>query len=661
MRFIAPTIFALALLSAVVISAPRAELINEATSRINAAVDSWLAKAKTAYNVGLNDHLFVRRVYTDLAGRIPTRDEVQKFVNSASVDKRNQLIDRLLASEDFVSNSYNWIADLLRIQSQIPGTKLRTDAFSFWLKQQLKSNRPFDRMVHEMVTAEGRIWDNPATGYHLRDNGMKLDHVSYMTKAFLGTDISCAQCHDAPFHDWTQFEYYELTSFLAKMDTRENLQKRPTKPRKSKGKTIPAKKAPKSLYINRNQAREHLAKKHKINTSNEKGQQQLRRLANRFNRAYREIVAANELVVHSDPKGVLKLPETYEYDDAKPGQVIKPRAIFGSETKSRATNDRTRFANWLISRNNPRFSINLGNRLWQRYLGRGAAEPLHDMPEPEHWDNPELVRTLQGTVLALNYDLRAITKAIISSKAYSALASTNSVKLSDPYFFPGPVLRRMNAEQIWDSLLTLMVEDPFAYRRTAGKAYNDIINMMDTGAVPIAEFVRIAERYSAYRPDNELIDRNGKPVNAKINSKSKKDGEEMMMMRDARRNRMILARASELPQPAPQGHFLRDFGQSSRNFLVDAATLEGSVPQVMELMNGAATQILANRNSLIFQKMKAEKDPLKRADIVFLSILSRKMTPKEQAMIVQELKRGDAALTDLIWALLNTPEFLFIK
>ncbi len=661
MRLIAPTIFAFSVLCTVGIPAPSADLINEATSRINAAVDAGLAKNETNYNVGLNDHLFVRRVYTDLAGRIPTRDEVQRFVNSKTPDKRNHLIEKLLNSEDFVSHTYNWIADLLRIQSQIPGTKLRTDAFSFWLKQQLKSNRPFDRMVHEMVTAEGRIWDNPAAGYHLRDNGMKLDHVSYMTKSFLGTDISCAQCHDAPFHDWTQFEYYELTSFLAKMDTRENLQKRPTKPRKSKGKTIPAKHDPKSLYINRNQAREYLAKKHKIDTSNEKGQQQLRRLTNRFNRAYREIVAANELVVHLDPKGVLKLPETYEYDDAKPGQVIRPRAIFGSEPRSNATDERTRFANWLISRNNPRFSINLGNRLWQRYLGRGAAEPLHDMPEPENWDNPELVRTLQGTVLALNYDLRAITKAIVSSKAYSALASTSSAKLSDPYFFPGPVLRRMNAEQIWDSLLTLMVEDPFAYRRTSGKAYNDIINMMDTGVVPIPEFVRIIERYNAYRPDNELIDRNGKPVNAKTNNKSKKGEEEMMMMRDARRNRMILARASELPQPAPQGHFLRDFGQSNRNFLVDAATLEGSVPQVMELMNGAATQILANRNSLIFQKMKAEKDPLKRANIVFLSILSRKMTPKEQAMIVKELKRGDAALTDLIWALLNTPEFLFIK
>ena len=64
-----------------------------------------------------------------------------------------------------------------------------------------------------MVTAEGRIWENPAVGYHLRDNGMKLDHVSFMTKVFLGADISCAQCHDDPFQDWTQYEYMSFRPF----------------------------------------------------------------------------------------------------------------------------------------------------------------------------------------------------------------------------------------------------------------------------------------------------------------------------------------------------------------------------------------------------------------------------------------------------------------
>ncbi|MCP4849678.1 MAG: DUF1549 domain-containing protein, partial [Verrucomicrobiaceae bacterium] len=86
MRIITPTFIACAILNTVVISAPSDELINEATARINAAVDVGLEKTKITYNVGLNDHLFVRRIYTDLAGRIPTRDEVQKFVKSTSIN-----------------------------------------------------------------------------------------------------------------------------------------------------------------------------------------------------------------------------------------------------------------------------------------------------------------------------------------------------------------------------------------------------------------------------------------------------------------------------------------------------------------------------------------------------------------------------------------------
>ncbi len=638
--------------------------IAAATARLDAAVDAGLAAAGQGYNVGLNDHLFVRRVYTDLAGRIPNYDEVQAFVESMEPDKRDALVDRLLASDDFVSHSYNWLADLLRIQSEVPGTKLRTDAFSFWLKAQIKVGRPFDALVREMVTAEGRIWDNPAAGYHLRDNGMKLDHVSYLTKAFLGTDISCAQCHDAPFHDWTQFEYYELTAFLADLETRENLMQRPARARKVKGKAVPPKPNPDSLYIARGAISDFLARRNGIDTKTEAGQQQLRRLSNRFNRAYREIVAANELVVHTDRDAVLELPDTYEYDDAKPGQVVEPRAIFGAEPRSAASSDRDRFAAWLTSDSNPRFSINLANRLWARYLGRGAVEPLHDLPEPGYWDSPELMRALQTVVLDLDYDLRAIAKAIVSTKAYNALASRGPVALTDEYHFPGPVLRRMSAEQIWDSMLTLMVEDPYAYRRTAGGGYNAIINMTDDRPVDVGKFAEAIRQYQAYKPDQDLVDRDGRPMFAAPNGRPRKGGDEMMemmMVRDARKNRMVLARASELSQPAPQGHFLREFGQSNRDFLVGASTLEGSVPQVMELMNGAATAILANRASLIFQKMKAEADPLKRAEVVFVSILSREMTADEESLMREELKRGDSALTDLTWALLNTPEFLFVK
>ena len=108
-------------------------------------------------------------------------------------------------------------------------------------------------------------------------------------------------------------------------------------------------------------------------------------------------------------------------------------------------------------------------------------------------------------------------------------------------------------------------------------------------------------------------------------------------------------------------NFLQKFGQSERNFVINASSRTGSVPQVMELMNGYATANLTQPNSLLFRKMRNETDPAKRADIVFLSILSRKTTAKERELLLAELQKGNEAMSDLIWALLNTPEFFFIK
>ena len=134
------------------------------------------------------------------------------------------------------------------------------------------------------------------------------------------------------------------------------------------------------------------------------------------------------------------------------------------------------------------------------------------------------------------------------------------------------------------------------------------------------------------------------------------------MMKSAGKSRLVLARASELEQPAPVGHCLRKFGQSERNFVVGAASNKGSVPQVMELMNGAATMVLTQPNSIIFQNLRNETEPMERAEVVFLSILNRKMLPIERKMLVDELEGGgNAAIANLIWALLNTPEFLFVK
>ena len=195
-------------------------LMQESVNRINRVIERRLAESKIPYNAPVNDHLFVRRIYLDLTGTIPRYEQIESFVRSRNPYKRSLLINQLLASEGFVSHTYNYFADMFRIQSNVPGENLRMDAFSSWLKDSLRSNKPYNRLVYDMVSATGRMQENPAVGYHLRDIGMKLDHVSFMTKIFLAKDITCAQCHDHPFEEWTQMDYYTFAAFLGEMETK---------------------------------------------------------------------------------------------------------------------------------------------------------------------------------------------------------------------------------------------------------------------------------------------------------------------------------------------------------------------------------------------------------------------------------------------------------
>ena len=136
----------------------------------------------------------------------------------------------------------------------------------------------------------------------------------------------------------------------------------------------------------------------------------------------------------------------------------------------------------------------------------------------------------------------------------------------------------------------------------------------------------------------------------------------MAFMEAARKRKLLLARASELPQPSDPAHFLSKFGQSDRTFVINASSLKGSVPQVMELMNGYATEILTQPGSRIFLEMKNLRSNFEKADVAFISILSRRAVGSEQHLLDRELRSGGPEVfSDLIWALLNTPEFLFIK
>ena len=636
----------------------KADLVALAVKRIDAAVDAGLEKQKVKYNENLNDHMYLRRIYLDLAGRIPNYDEAKEFLDSRNRNKRQELVIKLLKSWDYASHNYNHLAELLRVKTTFPGTVLRNDSFIYWLKEQIHTNTPWDELVREMVTAEGRIWDNPAVGYHLRDNGMKLDHVAFMGKVFLGTNITCAQCHDDPFSDWTQYQYYEFSAYLADLET--------------KGK------AQKAKMPNKKELETYIATTQKLDPKNEEQKRKINNIVGRYQRSLQDMSRASELAVHTVANRSMRLPDNYQYEDGFPRDKVAPWVIFGKETGTAAAalNPRQRLAVWLTSAKNERFAMNIANRMWSRYMGRGAIEPLHDI-NPENTLNADLLKVLGEEMVTLNFDLKAFAWAVVNTKAYNRLATRKKVNVTEPYYFPGPLLRRMSSEQVWDSLITLMVEEPNQFRLDSGDRYNRLINASQSPGSP-KEFVTRVDEYNKFKPVQTLVNAKGVSiVNAKPPKGEKPFGqnalsrkptgptdEEMMMafMEAAKKRKLLLARASELPQPSDPAHFLSKFGQSDRTFVINASSLDGSVPQVMELMNGYATEILTQPGSKIFLEMKNLRSNFEKADVAFMSILSRRAIGSEQHLLDRALRAGGPEVfSDLIWALLNTPEFLFVK
>lgn len=164
------------------------------------------------------DAEYLRRAMLDTLGTAPTPDEIDAFLADPDPDKRTQLVDRLLERPEYVDYwALKW-GDILRIN----GTKLGAQgmqAFNLWLRNAFRANRPFDRMVEELITAQGSIFTNgPANYYRVATSPDDLAETT--AQVFLGVRLQCAKCHHHPFESYGQDDYYGLAAYFARIKTK---------------------------------------------------------------------------------------------------------------------------------------------------------------------------------------------------------------------------------------------------------------------------------------------------------------------------------------------------------------------------------------------------------------------------------------------------------
>jgi hypothetical protein len=347
-----------------------------------------------------DDGVFLRRATLDICGRLPTLEETREFLAEASANKRDKLIDRLLASEDygdFFANKWGAILRNKRDTSRDdPGP---TFAFHAWIRDNLKKNLPYDQFVRAILTASGEEVKNPPVAWYREVHEPSLQ-TEDTAQLFLGLRIACARCHHHPFEKWSQQDYYGFSAFFSQVGYKNHpkdpppAQKGKKKKKKKKGKPPP--RPPLEVF-------------------------------------------------HQEGKAQAIHPKT--------GEAVKPAGLGGEPLDIPAKVDpRTRLADWMTAPDNPFFARVLVNRYWKHFFGRGLVDPEDDMRVTNPASNPELLTALAQHFVQSKYDLKDLVRTLCTSRVYQLSARSNAYNREDRQNFSRFVPRRLHAEVLLDAI-----------------------------------------------------------------------------------------------------------------------------------------------------------------------------------------------------------------
>ncbi len=183
---------------------------------IDKLVHAKLRNLRIAPSDLCSDEVFLRRVYLDIVGLLPTPEEYTRFMDDKSPNKREKLIDELLGRKEFAEMWVMKWAELLQIRSSDRVSYKATLLYYNWLQDKIARNVPVDEWVRELLGANGGTFKNPPTNYYQTEIDI-LKVTENVAQVFMGMRIQCAQCHNHPFDRWTMNDYYGFAAFFAQI------------------------------------------------------------------------------------------------------------------------------------------------------------------------------------------------------------------------------------------------------------------------------------------------------------------------------------------------------------------------------------------------------------------------------------------------------------
>ncbi len=356
-----------------------------------------------------DDAEWLRRVYLDVAGHVPSGKVLEEFMKDKDPAKRSKLVDTLLADSGYVRNFTTYWTNTL-IGRTTPD-KTNRGALEKFLRESFAKNRPWNEISYDLLSSEGRFDENGAVNYLLAQLQLDPGSDEYPVEAtarsariFLGLQVQCTQCHNHPFNDWKQNQFWEFYSFFRQM-RRED---------------------------------------HEVYNAK----------TGQMDEDYSELVRRDfEGPVYYETRAGLMLVAYPKYFQTEVDQ--------GAETHRRdelaksITKDDTN--KWLARA--------MVNRMWGHYFANGFTRPIDDMGPHNPASHPELLERLTDEFIKSGYDLKQLTRWICNTEAYNLTSRFNPKnEIDNPAngevpLFSHMYVKPMQVEQLYESLLVATSAD----------------------------------------------------------------------------------------------------------------------------------------------------------------------------------------------------------
>lgn len=369
---------------------------------IDAEVRAAWEREKVVPAKPATDGEFLRRVYLDLAGSIPTYDETVEFIDSKEAAKRERLIDKLLADPRFAQHQAD-VWDSILFGRNPPGYDTRKrDGFQTWLRSRFEKGIPYDVWVRELLKAEGNSVENGAL-YYVQYRNAPEDASEAISQTFLGVQLQCARCHDHPFESWTQREFFGMAAFLARLQV-----------------VSAGKKGMATAYViaERSSGDIQFTGPAKDQKPGQKGEP-----------VKPKFLLGDALVEPALPAGFKEV----KFVDNQP----TPKPAFSRKDQ---------LADWITRADNPFFARAVTNRVWAQYMGRGLVHPVDNMSPSKKPSHPALLDAMTRGLVDHKFDLKWYIRELVNSQTYQLSAAGTGEPM--PAWFQHARMRPLSAEEL---------------------------------------------------------------------------------------------------------------------------------------------------------------------------------------------------------------------